>query len=227
MFGRDFISMLSWSSLWTRTSETPFLSVRGPQISGPFTRKCYIETQTHTYVLQNAPPRVKPVHVDDDKEEVDECGDGHEERQLPDESGHQVKGLLLLRKGSDGGNDQLVPFLNLGSWKNNIWREECNQNCQENVYQLSTLYDIYILLVTMRGMSKRRFVAKWRRTITIVSLKTDHHRFLYSTLVKLFPEINQFYNGYFGSKSSLWKITRIIVPVRKCIWEVQNLSHML
>ena len=68
----------------------------------------------HTYILQNAPPWVKPVHVDENKEEVDECGDGHEERQLPDESRHQVKRLLLLLKSSDGGNDQLVPCLNLG-----------------------------------------------------------------------------------------------------------------
>ena len=74
-----------------------------------------IGTQVDTYVLQNPPPGVKPVHVDDDKEEVEECGDGHEERQLPDESRHQIKGLLLLLKGADVGNDQLMPCLDLGS----------------------------------------------------------------------------------------------------------------
>ena len=44
----------------------------------------YIETQTPTHVLQNSSPRVKPGHVNKNKEEVEECGDDHEEWQLPD-----------------------------------------------------------------------------------------------------------------------------------------------
>ena len=52
----------------------------------PLQDNVYIETQTHTYILQNAPPGMKPVHVNQHKEEVDDGGDGHEERQLPDEA---------------------------------------------------------------------------------------------------------------------------------------------
>ena len=79
-----------------------------------------IGTLVLTYFLQNPPPGVKPVHVDDDKEKVKECSDGHEERQLPNESRHQVEGLLLLVKSSNGRNNQLMPCFNLGSWWSNI-----------------------------------------------------------------------------------------------------------
>ena len=58
-------------------------------------------------------------------------------------------------------------------------------------------------------MSRRRFVAKWRRTITIVSLRTDHHRFLYSTFVKYFPEINQSYNGYLVQNQAFAKLPEL------------------
>ena len=94
-----------------------------PKSPAPFARKALHLNQNHTYILQNAPPWVKPVHVDENKKEVDECGNSHEERHLPDESWHQVERLLLFLKGSDGGNDQLMPFLNLAGWT------EYSQNC--------------------------------------------------------------------------------------------------
>ena len=50
-----------------------------------------------------------------------------------------------------------------------------------------------ILLVTTSGMSKRRLRAKWRKTITVVSFITDHHRPLYTTFDKFSPEINQWW----------------------------------
>ena len=77
------------------------ISERLPDLRSLWKIMVKIGTQVPTHILQNPPPGVKPVHVDEHKEEVDDCGDGHEERQLPDESGHQVKGILLLRKGSD------------------------------------------------------------------------------------------------------------------------------
>ena len=46
-------------------------------------------------------------------------------------------------------------------------------------------------------------------TITIVSLKTDHHRFLYSTFVKYFPEINQSYNGYLVQNQAFEKLPEL------------------
>ena len=58
---------------------------------------------------------MKPLHVDQDKEEVNKGGRSHEERQLPGEADQQVKRVLLLFERSNVCNEKLVPRLNVVS----------------------------------------------------------------------------------------------------------------
>ena len=55
---------------------------------------------------------MKPLHVDQNKEEVNKGGRSHEERQLPGEADQQVKRALLLFERSNVRNEKLVPRLN-------------------------------------------------------------------------------------------------------------------
>ena len=102
-------------------SRFPLISnLRSPEL-----RSLLIKIMLHwnwamTYILQNSSPGMKQLHVDQNQEEVEESCDDHEERQLPDESWHQVKGILLLLKGPDVSNHKHMPCLNLGGWYNNI-----------------------------------------------------------------------------------------------------------
>ena len=54
-----------------------------------------------THLLKNYLPGVEPLEVDDGKEEVEEGGEGHKDRQVPTQPGEQVVGLVLLFIGSN------------------------------------------------------------------------------------------------------------------------------
>ena len=69
-----------------------------------------------THFLQNDPPGVEPLEVDDGKEEVEEGGGDDEDRQVPAQPGEQVVGLVLLFVRPDVVAEGQVLFGHFVSW---------------------------------------------------------------------------------------------------------------
>ena len=70
-----------------------------------------------THLLQDDLPGVEPLEVDDGKEEVEEGGDGHKDRQVPTQPGEQVEGLVLLFICPDVFAEGQVLLSHFVSWK--------------------------------------------------------------------------------------------------------------
>ena len=69
-----------------------------------------------THLLQNDPPGVEPLEVDDGKEEVEEGGGDDENRQVEAQPGEQVEGLVLLFIRSNVVAEGQVLFSHCVSW---------------------------------------------------------------------------------------------------------------
>ena len=65
-------------------------------------------------LLQNDPPRVEPLEVDEGQDEVEDGGGDEEEGQLPAQPGQQVEGLVLLVVCPNVVTESQVLFTHVG-----------------------------------------------------------------------------------------------------------------